>query len=684
MQFIGILFVWLSALALTLCCILLVIGFLGADNSLEYVVKYRSNSASNLALLYKISGLWAGRAGSLLFWAWLISVFNAIVALRAWLLSRRKAAQLNNDSPAAPSVLKANSTALDSAALLVAQLVLLVFLAIIMLAQGNQPFAPLPAEFLDASGNLTGAATLWGLNPLLEHWAMAIHPPTLFAGYAGMTIPFAYAIATLVVNDPSRTWVERSSRYTLVSWLFLGIGIGLGAIWAYVELSFGGYWGWDPVENASLLPWGAAVALVHSMTNYRQRGTMKRWTVMLACVTFAFVIIGTFITRSGIVESVHAFEFNLIATILFGCLIFVPLILGALGLIVRREAFVDETDAISEAESFMSKDVAYFLNNVIMLLCMGALIVMTLWPLITGLTPLGRITLGAADFARYARPLSILYCIILAVCPLLAWKKTSAADFLRNARIPGIAAVVVFVALCAYFATTLLPSYMATMAQGGDAARDLLAGGPFILYAALTLIGFLTASLLAFNALFLLIRALRKRNLRVQTLGGFVSHMAIGVLLVGLIGSSMYSYAKEGSLISDFQGSSDYHGMAVNQASDSFTIKNYTLRYVSTEADESDNGDDILYTLTLAVEKNGVSVGQVSPQVLVVQSTGQQSSHPAVLSSPLEDLFVVFQGLDGMGNYALDVRINHLIWFVWIGFALLMLGTTVAAVGRRK
>ena len=160
---------------------------------------------------------------------------------------------------------------------------------------------------------------------------MAIHPPTLFIGYAGLTIPFAYAISALIVNDDSTEWVNRSTPYLMFSWLLLGVGIGLGAVWAYVVLGWGGYWGWDPVENASLLPWLVGVALIHSFTVYRQRGAFKRWSVFCACLTFCFVVLGTFITRSGLVQSVHAFEGDPVSLVMFGALIICSLLAGIVG-----------------------------------------------------------------------------------------------------------------------------------------------------------------------------------------------------------------------------------------------------------------------------------------------------------------------------------------------------------------
>ncbi len=233
-----------STVALTVCCGILVYCFMTGDPTIQYVLQYHSDASGDMAWLYQLSGLWAGRQGSLLFWAWLIAVFNTVVALRD--LKGLKA--------------------LDNMALFVAQIVLAAFVGVLLFSEGNMPFTATPAQYFNAAGELQGAATIWGMNTLLEHWAMAIHPPTLFVGYAGLTIPFAYAIAALIVNDSSKEWVVRSTRYALFSWLFLGIGIGLGAIWAYVVLGWGGYWGWDPVENASLLSWLVGVALIHSFT----------------------------------------------------------------------------------------------------------------------------------------------------------------------------------------------------------------------------------------------------------------------------------------------------------------------------------------------------------------------------------------------------------------------------------
>ena len=440
------------------------------------------------------------------------------------------------------------------------------------------------------------------MNTLLEHWAMAIHPPTLFVGYAGLTIPFAYAIAALIVNDSSKEWVVRSTRYALFSWLFLGIGIGLGAIWAYVVLGWGGYWGWDPVENASLLSWLVGVALIHSFTVYRQRGAFKRWSVMCACLTFAFVIVGTFISRSGIVQSVHAFEGDPVSLVLFGALIVLSILAGIVGLAVRWKSFSPAAAGADDVENMLSKDAAYYFNNVIMIVFTVLLAYMTVSSALPSWMPFGGQSLTAGTYNTIARPLGIVYLFILAVCPLLSWGKTEGKQFWRRARVPGVCALVLFVVLMAYFFTYLLPSYDAMIAVGGSTADGLLEQGPSWYYNGITVVGFFVASLLFFNSLFLLGRGIRnyarshKANVfasavglfrgHAATYGGFIAHLAMSIILVGLIGSSMYVTEKV-----EYLG---YDEETDTVASD-FTIQDFTLVYTGNDIELQENQDDIIY-----------------------------------------------------------------------------------------
>ena len=652
----------ITAVGLSLGVGLLIYCFLGGDNSIYYVVQYRSGSSSGLAWLYQVSGLWGGRSGSLLFWAWLLSMHNLTLALRRGTRPDR----------------------LDQIALSVSQLVLLAFIAVLTFSQPNMPFTPTPAEFLDANGQLTGQALLMGMNPLLEHWAMAIHPPTLFIGYAGLTIPFAYAIAALITNDASRRWVDRCQRYALVSWLFLGLGIGLGAVWAYVVLGWGGYWGWDPVENASLLSWLIAVALIHSFTVYRQRGAFKRWSIMTACLAFCFVIVGTFITRSGIVQSVHAFESDPVSLALFGTLIAASALSGGLGLLWRGQAF--RVDAADETEQMLTRDTAYYFNNVVMLIVTVLVTYLTLAPALPGFLPFGGQSLSAVTYNAIARPLGILYCLVMAVCPLLAWQRADLQAFWRRIRLPAIAAAGLFLALMVYFVIYLVPAYMGIKSGGGSAATALADSGPAWYYLGLTVLGLATASLLLMDSLILLGRLVRIRaksrdiglfqalwqSLRSQAslAGGFLAHLGIAVVLVGLIGSSMYVTEAVGDIGYEAPG-------------DEFVIKDYTLRFADYYKQESDDGETVYYILVMDVEKGGRAIGQVSPSLQIVQAT-QRKLDAATLTLPGEDLFVVFNGVSMQGGFSLDVRVNPLINLVWAGFGLLMAGTLVAAAGHRR
>ena len=658
--------VFLATAALTVCCGVLVYCFFAGDYSIEYVLNQHSNASGDLAWLYKLSGLWAGREGSLLFWAWLISVFSSVVAARD-LKNPRK---------------------LDSMALFVLMAVLAAFVGVMLFSESNMPFTVTPDKYYGKDGELTTAASLLGMNTLLEHWAMAIHPPTLFVGYAGLTVPFAYAIAALVVNDPSKEWVVRAERYALFSWLFLGIGIGLGAVWAYVVLGWGGYWGWDAVENASLLSWIVGVALIHSFTVYRQRGAFKRWSIMCACITFAFVIVGTFISRSGLVQSVHAFEGDPVSLVLFGALIVCSVLAGAIGLAIRWKSF--GATSADDMESMASKEAAYYFNNVIMVVFAVLLAYLTVSSALPSVLPFGGEQVSAGTYNAIARPLGIVYLAILAVCPLLAWGKTDPREFLRTARVPAICALVLFVVLMVYWATYLVPSYDAVIAVGDTNAEGLASEGPAAYYNGLAAVGFLVASLLLFNSLFVLVRAVRSygkahdvgalaalggllsRN--ASRLGGFLSHFAMAVILVGLIGSSMYV-----TEVNDYVP----YDEATDTAGEAMTVQDFTLTYASNSVEMADNKDDIVYTVVFDVYKGDAYLGQVSPAVQVVSSTQQQKLVASVLSLPTEDLFVVYRGVNDDGAFSMDVRVNPLVSEVWIGFGLLMVGVAVATFGGR-
>lgn len=646
----------LVAAALTVCCAVLVWCFFTGDNSIQYVLDNRSNSVSDIAWLYKLAGLWAGRQGSLLFWAWLIAVFNSVLVF-----ATRKDAR-----------------PLDNGALCIAQLVLTAFVSVLLFSEANMPFLTTDSRYFAENGVLNAAASMRSMNALLEHWAMAIHPPTLFIGYAGLTLPFAYAVAALIVDDDSALWVNRSTGYLMFSWLLLGIGIGLGAVWAYVVLGWGGYWGWDPVENASLLPWLVGVALIHSFTVYRQRGAFKRWSVFCACLAFCFVVLGTFITRSGLVQSVHAFEGDPVSLVMFGALIVLSLLAGIVGLVVRRKSFGAVNAADDDIESMASKEAAYYVNNLIMVVFAVLLAYMTVSSALPSWLPFGGQSLSAGTYNAIARPLGIAYLAVLAICPLLGWRRTNKEAFWRAARVPGLCALLLFVVLMVYFATYLLPSYNAMIAMGGTTAEGLLEQGAPAYYNGLTVVGFAVASLLVFNALFMAVRALKRvtgatLRRRLSLFGGSVAHAAMGVILVGLIGSSMYV-----TEVTDYVPYSEDEDATVEP----FVIQDFELQYTGNNIEELGNGN-VKYTVYFDAYRDGAFVGSVAPAVQVVGATQQQKLEASVISFPLEDLFVVYRGVNENGDFSMDVRVNPLISLVWVGFGLLMVGCLIPLFAKR-
>ena len=653
---VGYLATFAAMAALTVACLLLVVAFFRPDYSFYYVAENHSTDVSSLAWLYKLSGLWAGREGSFLFWAWMLSLFAAWVAYKRLEFT----------------------DALSNMGLMVTNVVLMLFTAGMMFSEPNNPFKTTPAALLDpATGQLIGEATAWGMNPLLQHWAMIIHPPTLFIGYAGLTIPFAFAIGALIVNDSSKKWVEIVDRITIFSWLFLGIGIGLGAIWAYVVLGWGGYWAWDPVENASLLPWLTGVGLLHSFTVYRRREGFKKWSIMLAAFSFSLVILGTFITRSGIVQSVHAFEADPVSLYLFLSMIIGSLAVAGVGLLLRWKDF----EGNDEFESLTSKEAAYYFNNVIMLVAGILVAYLTITSALPAWLPFGGKSIPSTTFDSVARPVGILYLLILAVCPLLSWRGTDAATFWKRIKWPLVGAVVLFALLLIDYVSTLRPIYTAMVAlaaTGSEPGAKIANAGPSWYYNGLAIFGFFVASLLIATQTSLFIDGARKRaaakgesffsalgsifmNARTQS-GGYLTHIGMGIILIGLVGSAMFVLDQT-------------YTVPVKQGS-TFQVDQYTFTYQGDKRETLANGNNKT-NIILAVSRNGRPVGTITPGQTEFVAQQQTRLDARVLSEPLRDIFVVFQGVQNE-EAVINVKINPLIWFSWGGFILMMLGTVLA------
>ena len=633
----------------TAATLLLAVSFLTENWSLSYVISNHPTITGPFAWMYRLSGVWAGREGSLLFWEWILSIYAAFIA---WKLTKQ-------------------DDKLGSTGLAIINFVQLFFLAALFIDLNN-PFQAAPAGIVDpATGVLLTSAAM---NPLLQTWAMIAHPPTLFIGYAGLTVPFAFALAALITGDTSSRWVKFADRITVFSWLLLGIGIGLGSVWAYIELAFGGYWAWDPVENASLLPWLTGVGLIHSMTVYRRRNGFRAWTMMMAAITFVFVLLGTFITRSGIVQSVHAFQEDPLSFWLFLTMMVASLAVMAIGVYVRRADLASDGDGF---EHLFSKEGSYYFNNVIMLISAVLVAYMTLAPAFPAWLPLGGQSIKPPAYDALARPLGIFYIMVMTICPMLSWGGGDWRKFYERAKMPLFGGLALATAFVAIYAFAMLPFY--------SASADV----PTWWHHFLAVAGVVTAGFAIALPSWLFFDGARKRaeasgtswfqglgwvitKARTQS-GGYLTHLGMGVILLGLVGSTMF--------VTTHQVTLPQEPGAVYEA------EGYTFAYAGLDQSEENipagGGEgDTVYTLQLDVSKGGAVIDRMSPQIRFPQQLRQNNSttqHVALRTEPLKDIFISFSGLDQDEAANLTIKFFPMQIWVWIGFILTILGSGIAS-----
>ncbi|MDP2300059.1 MAG: cytochrome c biogenesis protein CcsA [Coriobacteriia bacterium] len=637
----------------TLATLLLAVAFLTENWNLLYVVYNHPTLTGPWAWLYRLSGVWAGREGSLLFWEWVLAIFAAFVAGK---------------------MLK-DGDRLGATGLAVINFVQLFFLAALFIDLNN-PFQLTPAGMVDPN---TGALlTSAAMNPLLQTWAMIAHPPTLFIGYAGLTVPFAFALAALITGDVSRRWVVLSDRITVFSWLMLGIGIGLGSVWAYIELAFGGYWAWDPVENASILPWFTGVALIHSMTVYRRRGGFKAWTFVLAAVTFVFVLLGTFITRSGIVQSVHAFNEDPLSFWLFLTMMVGSLSVVLIGVAMRWKSLISDSDGF---ERIVSKEGSYYFNNVIMLIASVLVAYMTLTSAFPSWMPLGGQSIKPPAFDALARPLGIFYILVMTACPILAWGGGDWKKLWERGKMPVIIGTVLAAAFVGLYFTVMLP-FFTPDGSTPDWWHHFLA-----------IAGVVTAGYAIGLPIWLFIDGSRKRaaaagtsigaafgwvltKARTQS-GGYLTHLGMGIILIGLVGSTMFVRT--------------HQAVFPQEAGATYEAEGYTLTFVSVEETRenvrgSGQGDTV-YTLVTDVTKDGRAVATARPQIRFPQQLAdrnQSTQHVALIIEPFKDVFMSFSGLDQANNANLTIKFFPLQSWVWVGFVITILGSGLAAWPKKQ
>lgn len=659
MRDLGYMLTYVTFALLTACVAIILFAMLTEDYTLAYVVSNYPATDSPLQPLYRVSAVWAGRQGSLLLWTWLISAFAAAQAHR-----RRHA---KDD--------------LTVVALGVSQVVVALFAGALVFSASNNPFMPTAAQYLTADGGLV--SKIGGMNPLLMHWAMILHPPATFIGYAAMTLPFAYAMASLITGDLSARWVELCDRLAVFGFIFLSIGMGLGAVWAYVVLGWGGFWAWDAVENASLMSWLTCVAMIHSFTMYRKHGIFKRWSMFTATITFIFVVLGTFITRSGLVQSVHAFAEDPVSTYFFLAIMVASGLAFLLGLLYRHGEIGEDDDQI---ESMLSKNGSYYLTNIIMVVAGVLVAYLTVSSALPGWMPLGGSVVAAGAYNAVARPVAVVVVLLMAVCPLLGWRKTEGPAFWGHMRRPLVVAALIFAMELAYFAIKLVPTYYGIMADGGAAATALAEQGPALYHFALTVTAFASAALLLGTSEYLLARGVRARiknkgesapralvNLFRRSsaqAGGYLCHLGVAIAVIGLVGSMMYVREVTVSL--------------PDKVGESAQVGDYVLTLTGSER-YADGQDGEAMRVELDVTRAGEDgvLGHVSPSMKVAAATSQTTLDAAVMTFPSEDLFVAFQGMNADGTLSINVKVNPLILFTWAGGAISTLGIVLAFAPRR-
>ena len=586
------------------------------DFSVEYIREH-TNIALNPA--YKFSALWSGQEGSLLLWVFLTTAYGFVLRLR-----------------------HKTDVRLFAYASTILSGIQIFFLALLNFAA--EPFS-LTKGIIPVDGN--------GLNPLLQYPEMVIHPPMLYLGYVGFSVPFAFALGALMMRYPGEKWIRITRRWTLVTWLFLTVGISLGMHWAYAVLGWGGYWGWDPVENASFLPWLTATAFLHSVMMQEKRGMMKKWNVWLIFLTFMLTILGTLLTRSGLVSSVHAFAQSSIGNwfTTFLCIIFA----------VCLFTFFKQSKHLTtehKLESIVSRESSFLFNNLVLLVACFTVLFGTLFPVLSEFVQGSKVTMGAPFFNRVAVPIGLFLLVLTGIGPLLAWRATSLRSMRRNFVLPCIAVV--------GSAAILIASGL----HPWKAADSDLEGQLYALVCFSIGAGVVTAISSEFLRGVRVVQVQTGKNFAASAwlltmrnnrrYGGYLVHFGIVALFVGLAGSA-FNQSRELEM-----------GFG-----DSLTIGNYKIVCQSYTQDSNPNYDTDFALLD--VYRGDKKLTQMSPERRFYTASQTTSTIVAIHSTLLRDLYVVFEGRNPETNRPIiKVFLNPLVSWIWIGVAIVVAGTVLA------
>jgi cytochrome c-type biogenesis protein CcmF len=613
---------------LTVSTLLLLFFLFKMDFSLAYVYTV---SSLEMSTFLRLTALWGGQQGSLLFWAWIMAGFVFVVMLRKW----------QEEPELMPWVI------------LVSMLTTVFFIGVVLFI--TNPFARL--WYVPGASGLTTAVfqpigTMpylppngQGLNPLLRHFGMIGHPPTTYLGFTGFLIPYAYAIAALITGKSrGDKWIRITRRWTLIAWIFLTIGLILGGRWAYDVLGWGGFWGWDPIENAMLLPWLTGTAFLHSVMMTEKRGMLKKWNMVLIILTYSLTIFGTFITRTGIISSVHAFAQSALGPAFF---VFIGItFIGSLMILFWRW---DTLKSEHQLESFLSRETAFVLQNMLFLAITFAVFWGTMFSLISELVTGEVITVGPPYFIKVTGPLFFVLLILMGAAPLVAWRKQAAVKFGRAVFIPFTASLVL----------TAVWGYAHRMHPASIA-------GLWMVSFAVTAIAveFWKGARARMNSKGEnIVAALAKLIYRSQRrYGGYLIHLGVVMIALGIIGDAYFKEETQTNL----------------RKGEIAAIGDYQLQFNGLRSYRGSDGREIVEA-SLSLFNDDQFIRNLAPRrdFFVVQE--QPVTIPGVHSTIHEDVYVLLLGWEELGSLAtVKIYVNPLINWVWAGGIVMILGTLIA------
>lgn len=591
----------------------LIYGLVTTDFSIKYVA---FNTTRATPIYYRVTGLWGALEGSLLLWEWILIIFAGVTA---WLYRQRHKEMM-------PWVL------------MIFSIVSAFFLGVIaFLSNPFETISPVPAD-----GR--------GLNPLLEDANMMTHPPLLYSGFVGLTVPYAFAMAALITGKLDEAWITSTRRWTIVAWFFLTAGNLVGAWWSYHVLGWGGYWAWDPVENAAFMPWLPATAFLHSIQVQERRRMLKVWNLSLIIIAFSLTIFGTFLTRSGILSSIHAFSSGPVGGFFLAFL--AVILLGSFGLLAYR---ADKLKEQPELDSMVSRESAFLLNNIVLVSALFTIFLGTIFPLISEAVAGVQVSVGAPYFNSVTVPLFLFMVFLMGVGPMIAWRRASLDNLRRNFLWPALGALFVGVGLFAWKVKEFLP----------------LLGFTLLAFVVLTIVYDTALALrarrrIAGEGVFGGLVTLARRNQR--RYGGLIVHLGVVLIILGIAGSMSYSVEREATL----------------SLNETLNIGDYRIQFQGLRG--SQQPTHFRVEGSFRVLRNGTEKGVLNPALKFFptqQSPIGRAVHRSTLS---EDVYLILSGFSELdqNQATLKALVRPLVIWIWIGGFIIAFGTLVCIWPMKK